>query len=70
MGRPPPPWREDGSAMYPYNSPSLSGPSPAELMATSYCLVCDDRVPFFVASYDSQSYDGDILTHLHKAKTP
>jgi hypothetical protein len=34
-----PPWREDGSAIYSYNLLSLSGPSPAELVTTSYCLI-------------------------------
>jgi hypothetical protein len=31
--------REDGSVIYSYNSLSLSGPSPAELMGTSPCLI-------------------------------
>jgi hypothetical protein len=34
-----PPWREDRSVIYSYNSLSLSGPSPAGLMTTSYCLI-------------------------------
>jgi hypothetical protein len=35
------PWREDGSVIYSYNLLSLSGPSPAELMTTFYCLYWD-----------------------------
>jgi hypothetical protein len=34
-----PPWREDGSVIYLYNSLSLSGSSPTELMTTFYCLI-------------------------------
>jgi hypothetical protein len=30
-------WQEHGSVIYSYNSLSLSGPSPTELMSTSYC---------------------------------
>jgi hypothetical protein len=37
------PWREDGSVIYSYNSLSLSGRSPAELMTTSYCLTWSAR---------------------------
>jgi hypothetical protein len=40
-------WREDGRVIYSYNSMSLSGPSSAELMTTSYCLIWDYWVPFF-----------------------
>jgi hypothetical protein len=88
-----PPWREDGSVIYSYNLLSLSCPSPAELVATSYCLIWDssnlesqvlvfisprNRVPqlylralsfLFVASYDSQGYDGGILTSPHMGLT-
>jgi hypothetical protein len=49
-----PPWREDGSVIYLYNSMSLSGPSPEELMTTSYCLFWDspnleDQVAVFIS---------------------
>jgi hypothetical protein len=44
VGRPA--WRENGSVIYSYNSLSLSGPSPTELMTTSYCLIWDCWVPF------------------------
>jgi hypothetical protein len=40
-----PPWREDGSIIYSYNLLSLSGPSPADLMTTSYCVIWDYWVP-------------------------
>jgi hypothetical protein len=36
-----PSWREGGSVIYSYNFLSLSGPSYAELMTTSYCLIWD-----------------------------
>jgi hypothetical protein len=36
-----PSWREDGIVIYSYNLLSLSGPSPAELMTTFYCLIWD-----------------------------
>jgi hypothetical protein len=36
-----PPWRKDVSEIYSYNLLSLSGPSPSELMTTSYCLIWD-----------------------------
>jgi hypothetical protein len=39
VGRPS--WREDGSVICSYNSLSFLGPSPAELMTTSYCLISD-----------------------------
>jgi hypothetical protein len=50
VGRPP--WREDGSIIYSYNS--LSGPSPPELMTTFYCFVWDTpnlegQVPVFIS---------------------
>jgi hypothetical protein len=38
-------WREDGSVIYSYSSLSLSGPSPADLMATSYFIIWDYWVP-------------------------
>jgi hypothetical protein len=49
-----PPWREDGSVIYSYNLLSLTGPSPAELMTTSYCLIRDSpnlegQVPVFIS---------------------
>jgi hypothetical protein len=49
-----PSWREDGPVIYSYNSLSLSGPSPEELMATSYCLIWDSpklegHVPVFTS---------------------
>jgi hypothetical protein len=34
-------WREGGSVIYSYSLLSLSGPSPAELMTSSYCLIWD-----------------------------
>jgi hypothetical protein len=34
-------WREDGSVIYLYNLLSLFGPSPAELITTSCCLIWD-----------------------------
>jgi hypothetical protein len=47
-------WREDGSVIYSYNLLSLSGPSPAELMTTFYCLIWDSpnlegQVPVFIS---------------------
>jgi hypothetical protein len=49
-----PRWREDGSVIYSYNLLSLSGPSPAELVTTSYCLTWDcpnqeSQVPVFIS---------------------
>jgi hypothetical protein len=46
--------REDGSLIYSYNSMSVSGPRPAELMTTSYCPVWDStnlegRVSVFIS---------------------
>jgi hypothetical protein len=38
-------WWVDRSVIYSYNSLSLSGPSPTELVATSYCLIWDYWVP-------------------------
>jgi hypothetical protein len=38
-------WWEDGSVIYLYNSLSFLGPSPAELMTTSYCFIRDNSVP-------------------------
>jgi hypothetical protein len=48
-----PSWREDGSVIYSYTLLSLSGPSPAELITTFYCLIRDSpnlegRVPVFI----------------------
>jgi hypothetical protein len=44
----------DESVIYSYNFLSLSGPSPAELMATSYFLIWDScnlegQVPVFIS---------------------
>jgi hypothetical protein len=52
VGRPS--WRENGSVIYLYNSLSLSGPSPEELMTTSYCPIRDSlnlegQVPVFIS---------------------
>jgi hypothetical protein len=56
LGRPP--WREDGSVIYSYSSLPLSGPSPADLMTTFYCLIWDSpnlevQVPVFISPRNS-----------------
>jgi hypothetical protein len=60
-------WWEDGSVVYNcrWNSPAQSfwGPSPEELVTIFYCLIFETS--FFVASDDSQGYDGGIRTRLH-----
>jgi hypothetical protein len=58
-------WREDGSVIYLYNSLSFSGPSPAELMTTSYCLIWDYMIPFLSALTTGRATVGGILTRLH-----
>jgi hypothetical protein len=55
-------WREDGSVVYKYSwlSPaqSFSGHSPVGLATIFYCLRSETSI--FIASYDSQGYDGGI----------
>jgi hypothetical protein len=48
---------------WPSPAQSFSGPSPVGLAITFYCLRFETSL--FVASYDSQGYDGDIRPHLH-----
>jgi hypothetical protein len=66
-------WRENGSVIYSYNCywtfPALPflGPSPAGLVTMSYCLIWD-WVPF-VASYDSQGYEFQLLATANAARS-
>jgi hypothetical protein len=54
---------QDGSVVYWYNALSLSGPSPAELMTTSYCLIWDPLQPEEPDPriYISQEKDGPVI---------
>jgi hypothetical protein len=60
-------WREDESVGYsccwPSPAQSFSGPSPMGLATIFYCLRFETSL--FVASYDSQGYDGRIQLRLH-----
>jgi hypothetical protein len=58
---------DDGSVVYncswPLSAHTFSGPTPMGLVTIIYCLRY--QTSFFVASYDSQGYGGDIRPRLH-----
>jgi hypothetical protein len=65
-------WRKDDSVVYnccwPSPVQSFWSPSPLGLATIFYCLRFETS--FFVASYDSQGYDGGIWPCLHSVLLP
>jgi hypothetical protein len=65
-------WREDGFVVYncywPSSAESFSGPSLLGLATTFYCVRFESFL--FVASNDSQGYEGGIRPRLHTGYNP